>query len=133
LHASHVVSLLFNGIQSPVNASHRQTATHCSQICDRSHPECRHQPHRRAAPQPVSRFLTFTKTAGSEGWECGAPRGWRVADTAAAAATIAHTFGEFSVMAESAEAAELSALAWWVSIHGTGEWLAGGRRAILLT
>jgi hypothetical protein len=129
--ASYLVRLLFNELMSAVNASYRRTATLCDQICDRPRPARRHrQPHRRAAARPVSRFREFAQTAAPEGWECGATRRWRVADAAAAAATVAHALGEFSVMAESA-AAELRALAWWLSVN-EAEWVALSRRAILL-
>ena len=95
-------------------------------------------------PDRFSDFLAFAKTAAPEGWEYGAtplpgrdpkkpalrPR-WRVVDAAKAAVTVAHALGEFSVLAEAPEAAELRALGWWLSLDSP-EHLALSRRAILL-
>jgi hypothetical protein len=95
-------------------------------------------------PDRFPAFRTFAETAAPEGWEYGAPPlpsrdpkkpavhpRWRVVDAAAVAATVAHALGEFSVTVESPEAAELRALAWWLSLD-SAEHLAHSRRAILL-
>jgi hypothetical protein len=92
-------------------------------------------------PLPLERFPAFLefakKKAPKEGWPCeewpcGGRQSWSLKEAAGFAVAVAHALGAFSVEAESPEAAELRALAWWLSIFDTPEWLAASRRAMLL-